>query len=218
MFGKDQELVWAWLRRGLGGRDWWHVERSGWGTWGGQGAGVPPGAQTFLLLLLSGGQLVSFGLLLLPWIKKTMSKPQLMPKRTASKMLVLMSKRQRRVPLSQRMKAKSSWKDATSAVKRSNDESKFELNEIFSKNFIGMIFAQIKSFTIWNLSWQTCVTIYRVFENSSQWGPDDIFRVKLSGWHFFESSCPHDVLHILCPAGSLGSFPATLNSLKKCGS
>ena len=42
---------------------------------------------------------------------------------------------------------------------------------------------------------QTSVTLYPVFQNSSQWNPDDIFRIELSGRHYFESSCPNDVLY-----------------------
>ena len=51
-----------------------------------------------------------------------------------------------------------------------------------------MVFAQIKEFHILE-------SMYPVFQNSSQWNPDHLFRIELSGRHYFESSCPNDVLY-----------------------
>ena len=125
------ELVWAWPKRGRGGRGWWRGERSGWGTWGGQGAGAPRGVH-LLLLLPSGGQPVSFGPLLLHWARKMMCRSHQLTgqqKKAAQMMLKLMPKTRTWADQSPRSNTKINLRHVTNAVKRSNDEKP----EFFSK-------------------------------------------------------------------------------------
>ena len=129
-----------------------------------------------------------------------------MPKKTISEMLVLIQQRQRQVPLKQRMESKVSRRDATNAVKKSNDWSKSIWWSLFLRKSISMAKAEIKSFIPEFISILFTPSICLMVANDTWW--DLQSRAVRSAVLVF----------YILSRGTLGSFPSIYYSLKKCGS